>query len=212
MNVHSFSGTNSGEETVKRTASVDRTTRETQVQIELNLEGRGRYSAELQTGFFSHMLELLALHSSMDLRVQADGDLQVDDHHLIEDVGIVLGQALKQALGEKRGIRRYGWTLLPMDEVLVAVAVDLGGRFVFRSDYTPVREKVGDLATEMAPHFFRSLAVEAGANLHIQFLNPGENEHHRIEAMFKGFGRALRTAVSLDPAAGGRIPSTKGSL
>ncbi len=197
---------------MKRTALVDRKTKETQVRIELNLDGRGRYSAQLQTGFFSHMLELLALHSAMDLRVQGDGDLQVDDHHLIEDVGIVLGQALKQALGEKRGIRRYGWTLLPMDEVLVAVALDLGGRFAFHSDYRPVREKVGDLATEMAPHFFRSLAVEVGANLHFQFLNPGENEHHRIEAMFKGFGRALRTAVSLDPEAAGKIPSTKGSL
>ena len=197
---------------MKRTASVDRKTRETQVRIELNLDGQGRFSARLQTGFLSHMLELLALHSSMDLRVQGDGDLQVDDHHLIEDVGIVLGQALKQALGEKRGIRRYGWTLLPMDEVLVAVALDLGGRFAFHTDYRPAREKVGDLATEMAPHFFRSLAVEVGANLHIRFLNPGENEHHRIEAMFKGFGRALRTAVSLDPATGGKIPSTKGNL
>ena len=197
---------------MKRTALVDRKTRETQVRIELDLDGQGRFSARLQTGFLSHMLELLALHSSMDLRVQGDGDLQVDDHHLVEDVGIVLGQALKQALGEKRGIRRYGWTMLPMDEVLVAVALDLGGRFAFHSDYRPVREKVGDLATEMAPHFFRSLAVELGANLHFQFLNPGENEHHRIEAMFKGFGRALRTAVSLDPAAGGKIPSTKGSI
>ena len=197
---------------MSRTASVDRKTRETQVQVELNLDGQGRYSAELQTGFFSHMLELLALHSSMDLRVRGDGDLQVDDHHLVEDVGIVLGQALKQALGEKRGIRRYGWVLLPMDEVLVAVALDLGGRFVFRCDYRPVRERVGDLATEMAPHFFRSLAVKVGANLHFRFLDPGENEHHRIEAMFKGFGRALRTAVSLDPGAEGRIPSTKGSL
>lgn len=168
--------------------------------------------SELKTNFFSHMLELLVLHSSIDLEVQGEGDLHVDDHHLVEDVGIVLGQAMDEALGERIGIHRYGWAMLPMDEVLVAVALDLGGRFAFNSDYRPVREKVGDLSTEMVPHFFRSLALEVGANVHFQFLNPGENEHHRVEAMFKGFARALRLACSLDERTRGKIASTKGSL
>jgi len=197
---------------VSRIASVTRQTNETQIGLNLNLDGQGAFSCDVEAGFLKHMLHLLALHASIDLDLKATGDLDVDDHHLVEDVGLVLGQALREALGDKAGIERYGSSLLPMDEVLVAVALDLSGRFTFCSDYVPQQEKVGDLSTEMVSHFFRSLAVEARANLHFRFLNPGENEHHRIEAMFKGFARALRQAVTLNARSGSSVPSTKGSL
>ena len=197
---------------MSRIASVARETNETQIGLDLNLDGQGDFSCDVKVGFFKHMLHLLALHASIDIDLKATGDLEVDDHHLVEDVGLVLGQALRQALGDKIGIERYGSSLLPMDEVLIAVALDLGGRFTFCSDYVPQREKVGDLSTEMVPHFFRSLAVEARANLHFRLLNPGENEHHRIETMFKGFARALRQAVALNIRSEGSVPSTKGSL
>lgn len=197
---------------MSRIASVTRQTNETQIGLNLNLDGQGAFSCDVEAGFLKHMLHLLALHASIDLDLKATGDLDVDDHHLVEDVGLVLGQALREALGDKAGIERYGSSLLPMDEVLVAVALDLSGRFTFCSDYVPQQEKVGDLSTEMVSHFFRSLAVEARANLHFRFLNPGENEHHRIEAMFKGFARALRQAVTLNARSGSSVPSTKGSL
>ncbi|MFQ5929192.1 MAG: imidazoleglycerol-phosphate dehydratase HisB [Acidobacteriota bacterium] len=196
----------------RRTASVKRKTRETQIEVNLNLDGQGECTCRVGLGFLEHMLELLARHARIDLKVRAKGDLEVDDHHLTEDVGIVLGQTLNKALGRKEGIERYGFALLPMDEVLIAVAVDLGGRFAFCCNYRPQREKIGDLSTELIPHFFRSLAVEARLNLHFNFLNPGENEHHRIEAMFKGFARSLRMAVRIDREAKGEVPSTKGVL
>jgi len=197
----------------QRTASVKRKTRETKIEIDLNLDGQGECICNLGLGFLGHMFELLAAHARIDLKIQAEGDLQVDDHHLTEDLGITLGQALDRALGEKEGLERYGFTLLPMDEVLVAVAVDMGGRFAFCCDYQPQRERVGDLSTELIPHFFKSLAIAAKCNLHFNFLNAGENEHHRIEAMFKGFARSLRMVVRIDPeASGGKIPSTKGVL
>jgi imidazoleglycerol-phosphate dehydratase len=158
------------------------------------------------------MLELFSRHSSIDLEVKAAGDLHIDEHHLVEDVGLVLGQALGQALGTKAGVERYGSAIIPMDEVLVASAVDLSGRFVFVSDYRPERSQIGDLPTELVTHFFRSLASELRANLHFKFLNPGENEHHRVEAMFKAFARALRGAVRFDEKMAGRVPSTKGTL
>ena len=196
----------------QRTASVKRDTRETQIELDLNLDGQGHCACSLGLGFLEHMLELLARHARMDLKVKAKGDVQVDDHHLTEDLGIVLGQAIKTALGKKEGIERYGFALLPMDEVMVAVAVDLGGRFAFCCDYRPRRERIGDLSTELIPHFFGSLAAALQCNLHFRFLNAGENEHHRIEAMFKGFARSLRMAVRVDPEAKGGIPSTKGVL
>jgi len=197
----------------QRTASVKRKTRETTIEIDLNLDGQGEFTCSLGLGFLEHMLELLAAHARIDLKVLAEGDLQVDDHHLTEDLGIALGQAIDSALGKKEGLERYGFTLLPMDEVLVAVAVDLGGRFAFCCDYQPQRERVGDLSTELIPHFFKSLAMAAKCNLHFKFLNAGENEHHRIEAMFKGFARSLRMAVRIDrEASEGKIPSTKGVL
>jgi imidazoleglycerol phosphate dehydratase HisB len=196
----------------KRTALIKRETRETQIELKLNLDGRGSCECNLGLGFLEHMLELLARHARIDLKVKAKGDLKVDDHHLTEDLGIVLGQALEGALGKKEGIERYGSSVLPMDEVLVVVALDLGGRFAFSCDYQPQRDQVGDLACELVPHFFKSLADALRCNLHFRFLNAGENEHHRIEAMFKGFARSLRMAARIDPEAQGAIPSTKGIL
>ncbi len=196
----------------KRTALIKRKTRETQIELKLDLDGGGNCDCNLGLGFLEHMLELLARHARIDLKVKARGDLKVDDHHLTEDLGIVLGQALGSALGKKEGIERYGSSVLPMDEVLVVVALDLGGRFAFSCDYQPQRDQVGDLACELAPHFFKSLAEALRCNLHFRFLNAGENEHHRIEAMFKGFARSLRMASRIDPEAKGAIPSTKGVL
>ncbi|MFZ0430329.1 MAG: imidazoleglycerol-phosphate dehydratase HisB [Acidobacteriota bacterium] len=195
-----------------RKAKIRRKTAETSIEVELNLDGSGKAKAASGVGFLDHMLELLSRHSRIDLNVSAAGDLDVDEHHLVEDVGIVLGQALAEALGAKQGIERYGSSLLPMDEVLVAVALDLSGRFAFLCDYRPQRETVGDLPTELVPHFLRSLAVEARMALHVRMLEPGENEHHRIEAIFKGLARALREAVRIDPTAEDAIPSTKGRL
>lgn len=196
----------------KRVAELIRETGETSVRVHLDLDGEGKSQCETGVGFFEHMLQLLAHHSKVDLEIHAEGDLQVDDHHLVEDVGIVVGQALRQALGDKSGIRRYGSVLLPMDEVLVAVALDLSGRYAFICDYAPGQPRVGQLSTEMVPHFFSSLAAEARCNLHFRFLYPGQNEHHRVEAMFKGFARSLRAAVRIDREAPARVPSTKGTL
>lgn len=195
-----------------RSAEVRRKTGETEIILRIDLDGKGQHRIQIGLGFLSHMLELLARHGMVDLSIRASGDLSVDDHHLTEDLGIALGQAIRQALGEKRGIRRYGSLLLPMDEVLAAVAIDLSGRFAYRSDYQPVRENVGDLSTELVNHFFYSLACQATMNLHFRLLRPGENEHHRIEALFKGFARALRQAVEIDPRGEGEIPSSKGVL
>jgi len=189
-----------------------RKTRETSIELELNLDGSGACEGSTGIGFLDHLLSLFAAHSGFDLRLSAAGDTHVDDHHLVEDIGIVIGQALSQALGSKAGIHRYGAETLPMDDVLVLVAVDLGGRFWFASDYRPERETVGGLSTEMVNHFFRSLACAAMMNLHIRMLSAGENEHHRIEGIVKAFARALRTAVRRDSSLGDRIPSTKGSL
>ena len=196
----------------RRVAVINRKTKETQVRIRVNLDGRGQCKCRTGLGFLEHMFELLAKHARIDLEVEAKGDLKVDDHHLTEDLAIALGQALDQAWGDKKGIERYGWVLLAMDEVMVAVALDLGGRFAFESDYQSQREKVGDLSTELVPHFFRTLVAQARINLHFKFLREGENEHHRIEAMFKGFARSLRMAVRIDGKARDEIPSTKGVL
>ncbi len=161
------------------------------------------------------MLELLAWHAGLDLEIKAEGDLRVDAHHTIEDTGIVLGQALSAAVGDKRGIERYGYFLLPMDEVLVAAALDLSGRPWYVSDYSPLRDNLGEMPADMVNHFFYSVAAEARMTLHFKFMNQGDNEHHRVEAMFKAFGRSLRAAVSMaggEGEASGRIPSTKGKL
>jgi len=196
----------------QRIGSVKRKTNETQIEVELNLDGRGFCECNLGMGFVEHMLKLFCRHGRIDLKIQAEGDLHVDDHHVVEDLGITIGKALDQALGERRGITRFGFAVLPMDEVLVAVAVDLGGRFAFGCNYRPHRETIGDVSTELIPHFFSSLALQGRMNLHFHFLSPGWNEHHRVEAMFKGFARSLRMAVALDSQADQEIPSTKGVL
>lgn len=208
-----------------RKSTIRRDTKETQISLELNLDGTGEYSIKTPIGFLNHMLELFAKHGMFDLKINATGDTNFDDHHTIEDIGIVLGQAIEQAVADKpkggclaqagqakRGIKRYGSKILPMDEVLCICAVDLAGRFSFETNYEPVREKVNDFSTEMMRDFFKSVALNAGMNLHIQFLNPGENEHHRLEAAFKAFGRALRQACEIDPRGANNLPSTKGIL
>lgn len=195
-----------------RTATLSRTTKETSITLTLNLDGQGTGDILTPIGFLNHMLELFACHSRFDLTLNAEGDTHTDDHHLVEDVGIVLGQALAQSLGDKAGITRYGAITLPMDEVLITTALDLSGRYAFVTNYAPRREMVGELSTEMVPHFFHSFAQEAKMALHLHFLEPGINEHHRIEAMFKSTARALRQAVAVDALAGGAVPSSKGTL
>ncbi|MFB3903887.1 MAG: imidazoleglycerol-phosphate dehydratase HisB [Acidobacteriota bacterium] len=196
----------------ERQTTLQRETRETRVKVSVNLDGKGESQIDTGIGFLDHMLELFSRHSGLDLEVKGEGDLHVDEHHLVEDVGLVLGQAVYQALGAKTGIERYGSAIIPMDEVLVAAAVDLSGRFAFVSDYSPERAEIGDLPTELVAHFFRSLASELRANVHFKFLSTGENEHHRVEAMFKAFARALRSAIRFDERRAGQVPSTKGIL
>lgn len=194
-----------------RTATIHRKTRETDITLSVNLDGAGDGTFKTGVGFFDHMLELLARHSMIDLQVQAAGDLQVDPHHTVEDVGIVLGQALEKALGDKRGIRRYGSALVPMDESLAQVAIDLSGRvaFVFRASFaSPL---IGAFPSELVEEFFKAFAGAARLNLHIS-VPYGGNSHHVAEAIFKATARALRQAVEHDPRAGGAIPSTKGAL
>jgi len=189
---------------------MERNTAETQVTLSLNLDGSGAADVDSGIGFLDHMLTLFAKHSGCDLSVRAAGDVQVDDHHLTEDIGIVLGQALKQALGDKRGIRRYGDILLPMDEALVQAAVDCSGRpYVVWAVPIP-QPKVGNWDTELAEEFFRALAVNGGLTLHLRLLS-GTNSHHIVEGAFKACARALREAVSLDPREQD-VPSTKGTL
>ena len=192
-----------------RQSIIKRETTETNINLSLNLDGDGKYEIDIELGFLKHMLELFSKHSLIDLKLKASGDIEVDDHHLTEDICIVLGQAIKAALADKRGIKRYGSMTLPMDEVLVLCAVDLGGRFSFETNYQSTREKVGDFSTEMMKHFFESLAINAEINLHIQFLNQGDNEHHKIEAAFKAFARAVREACEIDERAKNLFATTK---
>ena len=194
----------------RRTASITRKTNETSVQVDLNLDGTGKYDIKTGVGFLDHMLELFSKQSLIDLNIKADGDFKVDEHHTIEDVGIVLGQALKQALGDKKGIQRYGF-LLPMDETLAEIALDLGGRPYLVWNVTFKREKIGDMPTELFEDFFKALSDSFGANIHVN-LKYGRNEHHMVEAIFKAFARAMKFAVSRDLQAKKLLPSTKGIL
>ena len=193
-----------------RTASIERKTRETRVRLSLDLDGSGTASVHTGVGFLDHMLDLLSRHSLIDLTVEAEGDLQVDAHHTVEDVGIVLGAALEKALGEKRGIYRYGWAIVPMDESLAQVAIDLSGRpaFVFRVEFKG--ESIGAFPVELVEEFFKALCTNAKMNLHIA-VPYGGNNHHISEAIFKATAKALRQATSLDPRSDA-VPSTKGSL
>lgn len=193
-----------------RIASEQRTTKETDINLTLNLDGTGNYQVETGIGFFNHMLEGFARHGFFDLEVSVKGDLNVDSHHTIEDTGIVLGTAIKKALSDKAGIRRYGSCILPMDETLVLCALDLSGRpyFSFEGEFTT--EKVGDMDTEMVREFFYAISYAAGMNLHLKILDGG-NHHHMIEALFKAFAKALDEATVKDPRITD-ILSTKGSL
>ncbi|SFK16698.1 imidazoleglycerol-phosphate dehydratase HisB [Falsiroseomonas stagni] len=194
-----------------RTASIARATSETDIRLTLALDGTGQVEVATGVGFFDHMLTALARHSLMDLTVAARGDLHIDDHHTVEDVGIVLGQALRQALGDKRGIRRFGQCLLPMDEALAEAAIDISGRPFLAWSVPFQRPKIGSFDTELVEEFFRAFAFNAGITLHVT-LKAGTNAHHVAEACFKAVARALRMAVEADPRMAGEIPSTKGSL
>ncbi|MBV5265513.1 imidazoleglycerol-phosphate dehydratase HisB [Pinisolibacter aquiterrae] len=194
-----------------RTASVERKTKETDVSVTVNLDGSGTYDVATGIGFFDHMLEQLSRHSLIDLTVRAKGDLHIDQHHTVEDVGITLGLALKRALGDLEGIRRYADVHLPMDETLTRAAIDVSGRpfLVFRIPFS--RDKIGEFDTELFEEFFRAFAFNAGLTLHVETLY-GVNNHHMIESAFKATARALEAAVAIDPRRAGTIPSTKGSL
>jgi imidazoleglycerol-phosphate dehydratase len=193
-----------------RTATVHRKTAETDVRLELNLDGAGTANVATGVGFFDHMLTLLARHAAMDLTVDAKGDLQVDQHHTVEDVGICFGQALKQALGDKSGIRRYGHFTLPMEETLATTAIDLSGRYWLVFQATFPSPKIGDFDSELVEDFWQAVAANALCNLHV-LVHYGRNSHHISEAIFKATARALRMAVELDPRVSG-VPSTKGTL
>lgn len=198
------------EQRMERNANVERNTRETQIALQINLDGSGRADIDTGIGFFDHMLEGFARHGLFDLTVKVKGDLRVDDHHTVEDTGIVLGAAIRQALGDKQGICRFGDKILPMDEVLALCALDLGGRpyFAFDAPFSPAM--LGDMNPEMVREFFYAVSYSGAMNLHLKILAPG-NGHHMAEALFKAFGRALDMAVSVDPRVQG-VPSTKGSL
>jgi imidazoleglycerol-phosphate dehydratase len=194
-----------------RTAEVTRKTTETDIAATVNLDGTGEAKVATGIGFLDHMLELLARHSLIDLSLTAKGDLHIDMHHTAEDTGIVLGQAMKKALGDKKGIRRYASVTLPMDEALARVAIDVSGRpfVVWRVRFA--HDKVGEMDTELFREWFQAFAMNAGVTLHVESLY-GDNDHHVAESCFKGLARALRGAVEIDPRAPDAIPSTKGSL
>ncbi|RXD05110.1 imidazoleglycerol-phosphate dehydratase HisB [Sphingomonas sp. UV9] len=194
-----------------RTATISRSTAETAIDVTVTLDGTGIYDVETGVGFFDHMLEQLSRHSLIDLHVRTKGDLHIDEHHTVEDTGIAIGQAFAQALGDKRGIRRYGDALSPMDETLTRVALDISGRpwLVWKDLFSQTR--LGGMDTEMFAHFFHSFAQAAGITLHVETLY-GTNNHHIAEAAFKGVARALRTAIEIDPRKADAIPSTKGIL
>ena len=195
---------------MSRNAIVNRKTKETDISMKLNIDGAGKSNIQTGIGFFDHMLEGFTKHGFFDMDLHINGDLQVDGHHTVEDCGIVLGQAIKEAIGDKAGICRYGYFILPMDEVLVLCAVDLCGRPYLSFDAEFTVERVGELETELVKEFFYAVSYSAGMNLHIKILSPGNN-HHMIEAMFKAFAKALDRAISKD-ARIEDVLSTKGSL
>ncbi len=194
-----------------RTATVERKTTETKVTCAVNLDGEGRFDVKTGVGFFDHMMEQLSRHSLIDITLKADGDLHIDDHHTVEDSGIALGQAIAKALGDRKGIRRYGSCDLAMDETLSRCTIDVSGRafLVFRATFP--RDKIGTFDTELVREWFQAFAMNAGITLHLENAY-GDNAHHIAEASFKALARALRDAIEIDPRQKDRIPSTKGSL
>ncbi len=193
-----------------RTATINRTTKETSIKLVLSLDGQGQPALGTGVPFLDHMLTHVAVHGLFDLTIQASGDTEVDDHHTVEDVGIALGQALQQALGDRAGIRRYGDAIVPMDEALALVAVDLSGRGVLGWEGSFPTQRIGQFDTELVEEFLRALAREGRLTLHVRLL-AGRNSHHMAEAVFKALGRALREAVEIDPRRSG-VPSSKGQL
>ena len=194
-----------------RTAAIARKTNETAINVSINLDGTGTHTMATGIGFFDHMLDQLSRHSLIDMAVRCEGDLHIDFHHTVEDVGIALGQAISQALGDKKGIRRYASCDLPMDGTLTRAAIDVSGRpfLVFKAEFT--RDKVGEFDTELFREFFQAFAMNAGITLHLENFY-ADNNHHLAESMFKAVARALRDAVEIDPRTADRVPSTKGVL
>lgn len=196
---------------MKRYSKIERKTNETQINIALNIDGIGKRTIDTPIGFLNHMLDLFTKHGLFDLNISAKGDTFIDEHHTVEDIGIVLGQVFLEVLGDKKGINRYGFFILPMDEALATVAIDFSGRYAFKLNCEFNREKVGDLSTELVYDFWDAFAQNAKVNLFIKIDN-GRNDHHKIEAIFKATARAIRMACELDKRALKNIPSTKGVL
>lgn len=194
-----------------RTAKISRDTAETKISVEINLDGTGQYDNETGVGFFDHMLDQLSRHALIDMKVRASGDLHIDDHHTVEDVGIALGKALTAAVGDKKGINRYGSCLLPMDDALVRCALDISGRPYMVWNVEMPTAKIGTFDTELVREFFTAFAMQGGLTLHVEALD-GFNSHHIAEAAFKSVARALRVALETDPRKADAIPSTKGTL
>ncbi|WP_396136398.1 imidazoleglycerol-phosphate dehydratase HisB [Clostridium sp. SHJSY1] len=199
-----------GNKVDERIVTLERNTKETQIKITLNIDGSGKTSIETGVGFFNHMLNLMAFHGGFDLEIKAKGDLEVCDHHLVEDIGILMGKAFLKALGDKKGIKRYGTFFIPMDEALAQVSLDISGRsfLIFQCDFK--RESIGNFSTEMVKEFFRAFSSNAEITLHERVIY-GENDHHKVEALFKATGRALREAKEID-INNMVLPSTKGML
>lgn len=195
----------------ERKAAVSRDTLETQITVEINLDGTGQSNFETGVPFLDHMLDQIARHGLIDISVKANGDTEIDDHHTVEDIGITLGQAFQQALGDKKGLRRYGHAYVPLDEALSRVVVDFSGRPGLEMFVDFTRARVGDFDVDLAYEFFQGFVNHAGVSLHIDNLR-GDNTHHQIETIFKAFGRAVRMAIELDPRMAGVMPSTKGTL
>lgn len=196
---------------MKRRAVVNRTSNETSIALTLDLDGTGKRTIETPIGFLNHMLDVCIRQSLFDMTLKASGDTFIDEHHTIEDIGITFGKALSEALGDKRGINRYGFFILPMDEALVTVAIDLSGRYSFQLDCQWTREKIGDMPTELVYDFYDAIAQNAKMNISIKVEN-GRNDHHKAEGIYKAFGRALKMACAIDERVSNDIPSTKGIL
>ena len=193
---------------MKRLSQISRKTNETNINVKINLDGNGTSVVKTEVGFLNHMISLLAFHSNIDIELDSKGDIEVCDHHLIEDIGIALGRSINEALGDKKGIKRYGTFFLPMDESLVMVSLDISGRSYLHFEAGFKRESIGNFSTEMVKEFFRAVAFNAGITLHIKVLY-GENDHHKIEGIFKCVGRALKEAINIE---GNIIPSSKGII
>lgn len=193
---------------MKRISQINRITNETNINLDINLDGSGNSSIKTDIGFFNHMLELMSFHSNIDINLDGKGDIEVCDHHLVEDIGICIGKAIKEALGEKKGIKRYSTFFVPMDESLIMVSLDISGRPFLHFEGEFIRENIGNFSVEMVKEFFRAIAFNSDMTMHIRVLY-GENDHHKIEGIFKAFGRSLKEAIEVES---NKIPSSKGCI